>query len=244
MARLAQISIRFEHVAISQARFEELGHEIDRAAAEVARRIYGDDVVELDVYVQAGSLFLRLTVIGGLLLGTYHAVAEYKDFRESLSLLSEDAGHFGEQISKEVSKLMGGAKADSVRSRKMTPSKILKVIEELETVQKAGETLPENVVHDRVEKIIRDIRAIERDLTPEESKRFSGQLEERGLRVLTEVPKRKPATGEEEEPAADRERERVLRDESVGKRERRPAGAGEKRLVLRYHNRFRVGKPR
>ena len=233
MARIAQISIRFQHLAVSEARFQELGPEIDRAAAEVARRIYGEGVT-LDVYVEAGSLFTRLTIIGGLLLGTYHAVAEYKDFREGLSLLTEQAEHFGEQISGELSKLTGGAKADSVRNRKMTPSKILKVIEDLENLKKANPTLSQRAFHDRLEKIVRDIRAIERDLTPEDAKRFSDQLEQQGLRALTELPKPKRKGGEEEEPTADREREVGLRSDKAGRRERR--------TVLRYHNRFQIGE--
>jgi hypothetical protein len=231
MARIAQISIRFEHLAVSEAHFRELGLEIEHAAAEVATRIYGQGVT-LDVYVEAGSLFARLTIIGGLLLGTYHSVAEYKDFKEGLVLLSEDAVKFGEGIYSEVSKLTGGAKADSVRNRKMTPSKILKIIEDLDTLQKS-KNLSQRTFHERLEKIVREIRVVGRDLTPEESKRFSDHLEDRGLRALTQLPKPKRER-KGEEPGAERERPVRLRE----------GGAGKRRPVLRYHHRFKLGERR
>jgi hypothetical protein len=233
MARIAQISIRFEHLAISEARFRELGPEIDQVAAEVARRIYGDGVT-LDVYVEAGSLFTRLTIIGGLLLGTYHSVAEYKDFKAGLVELTEDAAKFGEQVHKEISKLTGGAKADSVKNRKVTPSKILKVIEELDTYEKESVRYTEPAAHIRLRKIVRDIQAIERDLTPEELKRFSDRVEEYGLRPIAELPKRRRERRKGEEPVA--ERERAGKSLADGSQERK------RRTVLRYHNRFPLGK--
>jgi hypothetical protein len=68
MARLAQTSIRFRDFEIDEERLNQLGNQIDRVAASVAREIYGEGV-EVDVVLEAGSLLIRTTVIAGLLWG-------------------------------------------------------------------------------------------------------------------------------------------------------------------------------
>lgn len=233
MAKIAQTSIRFRRFEITEGRFRELGPTMDKAAADVARRIYRETVT-IDVYLEAGSLIVRITVIGGLLLGTYHSVAEYKDFKAGIVELIKDAEKYGTAIYQEVLKLTRASKADSVVKRKMTPGKILRVIEKLERLQEVRNELPRRSMQQQLEEIARDVKAIERDLEPEETEVLHQQLELRGLPPLAEWPKPAPSKRVEIPPVAVRERQTEL----IG----RPTELQiqEKRIPLRYHNRFPV----
>jgi hypothetical protein len=110
MARLAQTSIRFRDFEIDEERLNQLGNQIDRVAASVAREIYGEGV-EVDVVLEAGSLLIRTTVIAGLLWGGYDAISKYPDFKDGVGQLVEDAHHYGSAVYNEVLKLTGGKKA-------------------------------------------------------------------------------------------------------------------------------------
>src|SRR5262249_51497209 len=149
--------------------FRELGPQIDGVAEKVAREIYGPRV-EVDVVLEAGSLLVRVTVIGGLLLGGYDAISKYKDFKEGVVLLIEDAHEYGSALYKEVLKLTGEQKADTVVKRDMTPGKIARVIQKLEKLQELEKKVPNRVVQGELQQIARDVQAIERDLEPEERK--------------------------------------------------------------------------
>ena len=225
MARLAQTSIRFREYEVGPTEFERLSIEIDAAAARIAGEIYGP-AVEVDVVVEAGSLLVRVTVIGGLLLGTYDAVSKYKDFKEGVELLVHDAEKYGSAIVSEVVKVTGAKTPDSVAKRDMTPGRISRVIEKLEEIRDLEKHAPKRALQERLREVARDVQAIERDLESQELKQLSQGLESRGLPPLEKLPK----------PAYE--------DRSAVVRERLEVGRGpgrERRQKLRHHNRFVVG---
>jgi hypothetical protein len=225
VARLAQTSIRFREYEVGPTEFERLSIEIDAAAARVAREVYGP-AVEVDVVVEAGSLLIRVTVIGGLLLGTYDAVSKYKDFKEGVELLVHDAEKYGSAIVNEVVKVTGAKKPDSVAKRDMTPGRINRVIEKLEKMRDLEKHAPKRVLQEHLREVAQDVRAIRRDLEPEELTQVDQVLESRGLPPLEKLPK------------PDYE------DRSAIVRERFGLGRGparERRQKLRHHNRFVVG---
>jgi len=226
MARLAQASIRFRRYEIDAARFERLSVEIDAVAARVARRIYGPSV-EVDVVIEAGSLLIRITVIGSILWGTYDAVSKYPDFKEGLGELVKDAERYGSSIVDEVLKVTGQKKPDSVAKRDMTPGKISRVIEKLERVKDLDKHAPRRAVQDELQRISRDVQAIERDLAPQELKQVDEALESRGLPPLEKLPR----------PLV-REGRSIIEREQKGL-ERSPLLGRQK---LRHHNRFVVGE--
>lgn len=228
MARLAQTSIRFRHYEIGPERFERLSDEIDAVAARIAREIYGP-AVEVDVVVEAGSLLVRITVIGGLLLGTYDAISKYPDFKEGLVALAEDAEKYGSVVVHEVLKVTGEKKPDSVAKRDMTPGKLIRVIERLERVKELEKHAPKSAVQEELRQIARDVLSIERDLQPEEVKQIDRLLESRGLPPLEKLPK----------PLDFEDRSAIVRKEEYG---RGPTAVRERRQKLRHHNRFVVGE--
>jgi hypothetical protein len=227
MARLAQTSIRFRRYEIGPEGFERLSVEIDSVAARVAREFYGP-AVEVDVVVEAGSLLVRITVIGGLLLGTYDAISKYPDFKEGLVALVEDAEKYGSAVVNEVLKVTGAKKPDSVAKRDMTPGKLMRVIENLERVKELEKQVPKPVVREELRQIARDVLAIERDLQPEEVKQIDHVLESRGLPPLEKLPK----------PMDFEDRSAIVREEYG----RAPTAVRERRQKLRHHNRFVVGE--
>jgi hypothetical protein len=226
MARLAQTSIRFRHYEIGPERFERLSLEIDALAARVARQIYGPSV-EVDVVIVAGSLLITITVLGGILWGTYDAISKYPDFKDGLGKLVKDAKHYGSAIVEEVLKVTGQKKPDSVAKRDMTPGRISRIIEKLEGVRDLEKHAPKRVVQDELQQISRDVQAIERDLVPQELKQIDEELGSRGLPPLEKLPR--PVVREERGAAA-------------GEREGPARPQKPKRQKLRHHNRFVVGE--
>lgn len=225
MARLAQTSIRFRKYEVDPTEFKRLSIEIDAAAARVTGEIYGP-AVEVDVVIEAGSLLVRVTVIGGLLLGTYDAISKYKDFKEGVELLVHDAEKYGSAIVNEVVKVTGIKKPDSVAKRNMTPGRISRVIEKLEEMRDLEKHAPKLVLQERLRDVARDVQAIERDLQPEELEQVNQILESGGLPPLEKVPK----------PDYD-DRSAIVRERYEFGRE----PARERRQKLRHHNRFVVG---
>ena len=226
MARLAQTSIRFRQLEISEARFERISEEIDAVAVQVARQIYGP-AVEVDVVVEAGSLLVRITVIGSILWGTYDAISKYPDFKEGVGELVKDAEDYGSAIVNEVLKVTGQKKPDSVAKRDMTPGKIARVIDRLEKVRELEEHAPNRVVQEELQRIARDVRDIEKDLDPDELKQVDQVLQSRGLAPLEKLPK----------PHYE-DRSAIVRDrDEVGR-----SPVRERRQKLRHHRRFVVGE--
>jgi hypothetical protein len=226
MARLAQTSIRFRRYEIGVERFERLSVEIDAAAARVTRQIYGPSV-EVDVVIVAGSLLITITVLGGILWGTYDAISKYPDFRDGLGKLVKDAKEYGSAIVEEILKVTGQKKPDSVAKRDMTPGKISRIVEKLERVKDLEKHAPKPAVQHELEQISRDVQAIERDLTPQELKQIDGALESRGLPALEKLPRL------------------VVREDGNAVARKRKGSKGPPLLrqkKLRHHNRFVVGE--
>ncbi len=226
MARLAQTSIRFRSYEISAARFERLSVEIDAVAARVARQIYGPSV-EVDVVIEAGSLLIRITVIGSILWGTYDAISKYPDFKGDLGELVKDAQDYGSAIVDEVLKVTGQKKPDSVAKRDMTPGKISRIIEKLERVKELEKHVPKRVIQEELQQISRDVQAIERDLAPQELKQIDEVLESRGLPPLEKLPR----------PVVREDLSAIVREREGFARPPKP-----RRQKLRHHNRFVVGE--
>jgi hypothetical protein len=226
MARLAQTSIRFQSYEIGAARFERLSVEIDDVAARVARNIYGPSV-EVDVFIESGSLLIRITVIGSILWGTYDAISKYPDFREGLGELVKDAQDYGSAIVDEVLKVTGQKKPDSVAKRDMTPGKVSRIIEKLEGVTDLEKHAPKRVIQEKLRQISRDVQSIERDLVPEELKQLDELLESRGLPRLAKLPR----------PLVREDRSTIVRQRAGSAHSPKPS-----RQKLRHHNRFVVGE--
>jgi hypothetical protein len=228
LARLAQTSVRFRSLEVDEEELFLLGTQIDRVAAGIAREIYGEGV-EVDVVLEAGSLLIRITVLGAFLLGTYDAVSKYPDFKLGVEKLVEDANHYGSAVYKQILKLTGEKEADSVVKRDMTPGTISRLIDRLENLQELQKHAPAQISQHQLRQIIRELEAIERDLQPQERQIIDRALEQRGLPPLRELPERIPGV-EGARMAILRERE-----ERVG---RAPtSGDGARKRKLRYHNR-------
>lgn len=224
MAKLAQTSIRFRDYEIVRSQFGQLSDDIEVAAGNVAVLIYGPDV-QVDVVVEAGSLLVRITLIGSILWGTYDAVSKYPDFKKGIGELVKDAQEYGSAVVEEVMKATGHRKKpDSVNVREMTPGRISRVIEKLEEVKRIEAQTPRRVVRDELQKIARDVQAIERDLDTKELQQIDRVLESRGLPPLDKLPK----------PDEDRS---VIRE--------RPdafSAPPKRREKLRHHRRFVAGE--
>jgi len=169
MAKLAQAYIHLRPYELTQGRLNELGPATELVAREVAQRVYQIEVT-LDVLLEGGSLWVRITVVGSIFLTVYGAIADYKGFKDSISELCKDAREFGYDVCGEVLKLTGASEKQILRveKRTMTPGRLSRVIQSVEKLK--TESTVDALQRDReLTKILRELRAIRRDLTPQEA---------------------------------------------------------------------------
>ncbi len=95
-----------------------------RAAAD----IYGGGV-EVDVQIEEGSLITRITVVGGLLLGAYSTIADYKGFKDRVVEMCDDAREFAVDVCSPFVKKAGVPNEDVYRfeRRLKTPGKLYRL---------------------------------------------------------------------------------------------------------------------
>ena len=79
-------------------------------------------------------------------------------------------------------------KANTVIKRTMTPGKIAAVINKLEKLRTSARGLPNSEVQERLERIVREIKRIERDLDNDEAELFRKQISFDGLPPLDNRP--------------------------------------------------------
>jgi hypothetical protein len=232
VTKLAQTSISFRRFDVDEQDFQQFSTQIDDLAARVAIGIYGPSV-ELDVVLEVGSLLVRITVIGvigHLLLGGYDAISKYSEFKKGIIELAKDAQEYGSAIYDQVRKLTGEQEADYVAKRHMTPGRIARVIQKLEELQKLEKMVPPQVMQEKLQAIARDVKAIERDLEPEEIKLVNKAFELGGLPPPEKLPMPGPKKGQ---PIA------ILREKEIAEI-RHPVSQQKGRKRLRHHNRFAV----
>lgn len=188
MAIIAQVSVRLPISPVSQEEFYEIGRQAERLAVEAAQRIYGERPIEIDVYLEEGSVWVRLTVAGGLLLGVYHGVAKYKDFKESVVELKHDATSFGNAIAENL-KALAGPKKNEVRvtKRTMTPGRLSLTIDRLEKLNESRGAMSERSFEQQLGKIAQELKAIEKDLTPVEIAKLESSLRFENLPTIGEI---------------------------------------------------------
>ena len=63
---------------------------------KAAADIY-DGGVEVDIQIEEGSLITRITVVGGLVLGAYSTIADYKGFKDSVTVIALPRWRSGRQ---------------------------------------------------------------------------------------------------------------------------------------------------
>ena len=167
MAQLAQVRLVLDLHDLSDERIVALGRLADEIAGQVAADIYGGDV-DVDVLIQDGSLLTRITVVGGLLLGLYHGVAEYPDFKVGITALCEDAEKYSNKFADKFLHASGISEDHVVKhnTSAKTPGKINRLLNRLEKT--AGKPTS-SIIGSELSKAKKDLDSIERDITASEA---------------------------------------------------------------------------
>jgi hypothetical protein len=229
MAKLAQAYVHLRPFELTQAGLNEIGHATERIATEVAQRVYKVEIT-IDVDLEAGSFKGRVTAIG-LLFGVYGVVADYKGFKESIGEMCKDAREFAYDVCGEVLKLTGASEKQVVKveKRTMTPGRLSRVIKRLEWLDEAGGTISESQKHQEMQKIVRELELIKRDLSPREVDLLERALEYLDLPPAQQAPSNWPDIQAELPRVAIRQ---GYEDVKLARGDAQP----EPKKLIRYHN--------
>jgi hypothetical protein len=148
--------------------------------------------VTVDVRLEVGSCRTWITVGGGLLLGVYSFVGNYKGFLESIDLMCGQARQYAVDVCSAVRRESGASPTQVYRMerRLKTPGKIRRLIDELEELDKIAPKLSRKDYDERLAEITRRIEAIRRDLTEEEMAALNKTLRYENLPPLRQIPER------------------------------------------------------
>jgi hypothetical protein len=229
MARLAKIEIAIQSFRVTERTLNSLGPIADEIARAAARQVYDIDV-KVDVVLREGSLIVKITVAGSILLGSYHAVAVYPEFKKGIVQLSEDAQIFGAYVADHFVKAIEIPKSQIRKIKKSdeTPGRIKNLMSRLENL---GEQFPNMSVERREREFRRaghELGLIMKSLGAEERETVLNSLKITNLPPVSDWPKYP-----EPPRIARREEGLLIGRETV--RDLKP-----KKKKLRYHNSFVV----
>lgn len=168
MTTVAQAYFHIRQVRLNNEEIKKLGELASGLAAEAAADLYPPEFV-IEVRLSDGSLKGWITV-GGILLGAYGAIANYKGFKESVSELNSDAKVFGEKVIDlflQKSDLPSG-KVYRRERRTKTPGRIKRLIERRERIDAHRDDLPRGAVEKELIAIEMLLQEILADVDPSE----------------------------------------------------------------------------
>lgn len=194
-------------------------------AYQAARDIYGGGV-EVEVVLQDGSLFTKITVVGGLLLGTYHGVASYPDFKDGIVELCEDANKYTDAFVHNFlsASATPQSKVVKISTSTKTPGKVSRLLKKLERLDQKAKQKTE--ISEQLATANQTLESIARDISKVEIENLKTQLEFNHLPPVKRWPLKPSKT------------KKQLKAPALQKHFLKAAPARKKRLL--YHNIFTV----
>jgi hypothetical protein len=169
---------------------QRLGREVSGIAAAAALHLFNPES-EIEVQLESGSLKAHAQVIGSIALLAYGAIAQYKDFRESLGLLVQDAQTFGSAVIEESLEVANAASRQvfRVERRTKTPGKILRLLRRREWLHAHRSQLAPDAIAYELKAIAAFESQVLADLQPEERRVFEKIIRED---ETPDVPAKRP----------------------------------------------------
>ncbi len=166
MAQLAQAYIHLKPYTAPEKQLRSLGRYAERVATKAAGDIYGGGVV-VEVEIEEGSLLTRVTVVGGIFLGVYGAVADYKGFKESVVEMCDDAREFAVDVCEPFTKKAGVPKEEIYRfeRRLKTPGKLYRLSRRLEKLERSATDLSPKSIQKELGSLRAELDSVAADLT-------------------------------------------------------------------------------
>jgi hypothetical protein len=133
---------------------------------KAAADIYGGGV-EVDIQIEEGSLITRITVVGGLLLGAYSTIADYKGFKDSVVEMCDDAREFAVDVCSPFVRKAGVPKEDVYRfeRRLKTPGKLYRLSKRLEKLEHSVNELSPRAIQKELASLRAELDAATKDLS-------------------------------------------------------------------------------
>src|SRR5262249_35922365 len=147
--------------------------------------------VEIEVQLEEGSLIVRATVAGSILLGIYSAVADYKGFKESVVEMCDDAREFAVDVCGPFIQKAGVAKEDVYRfeRRLKTPGRLYRISKRLDKLERSVNELSPREVQKELARLKGELDSVSKDLSGPERKAIESALK----RPKLPPPERWPA---------------------------------------------------
>lgn len=112
---VAECYIRVRYPRLSRDAFDELSEHLLGVATDLSRAV--ERGREMDYLLEEGTLWQRVKIAGGILLGVYTAAAQYHDFRKSLPCIIQDGQMFSSHMIDEFHKIRGTEPTDTLYKR-------------------------------------------------------------------------------------------------------------------------------
>lgn len=150
---LCQAYIHIDSRDFTEEGLERLKRHLTEFMQSRAEFFFYSDV-ETDLEFREGSLKIYLTILGTI-GALYHATAEYKDFREGINLLHEDAKRLSEYLISEgiFSAKVKHNKIVRLEARTGVLGSLHKISSELEMISRSGGALKADEMTKRIKKI-------------------------------------------------------------------------------------------
>jgi hypothetical protein len=214
VAELAQAYVHLKPYEFDPERVRALGDRVLAHAVEAAAALYGGGVT-VEVILAEGSGKFWATV-NGVLVGAhigYGVIADWKAFKEQVQDICNAAQQYGTNVCGLTVKEAEVKPKQVYRTerRLKTPGKLNRVLDDLEKLNDAAQTLPHSEVVKEISRIRHQLERVEADLSAEERELLSKALQFENLPPLREPPRDR--TADPTPPVAMRdERDRRHRD--------------------------------
>jgi hypothetical protein len=132
VTHIAEAYFYLKPFEVSDEFLQSLGHDVSAIAANAAWGLF-EPASEIEVHLERGSLKGTASVIGAALaitLGSYHAVAEYRDFKEGVREMVADARTYGGRVIEGVlqEKQVPARSVRRTERRTKTPGRLLRLL--------------------------------------------------------------------------------------------------------------------
>jgi hypothetical protein len=189
MAHLAQVYIRLLPYDVDTEALNQLGKTASDIALHSAEEYYRQPVA-INVALDVGSLTSVVTVTTAILLSSYTAVANYKNFRDSIDLLCAHAHEWGTNV-RDGFTAASGAEPSQIATKQIrykTPGELRRLFKDVERSQAQQTKGDVEGAHKYFDLAVKRWRAIRGDLTTDEVDRLQQILRFEGLPPLKEWP--------------------------------------------------------
>jgi hypothetical protein len=158
--QVADCYIHVKYRTLRLREFQILSERLLHYATDLMREVIprGRD---LDFTFEEGTLFHRLVVMGGLLIGTTDVISKYRDLKESIIEMVHDGEEFSDKAIREFRELTG-ANSDQDIYKRTSSRDMNRLSRIVSNIDQAADTMQGPELTDLRTHVIHDLAALAR----------------------------------------------------------------------------------